>query len=201
MRRSTSLASVLLVSTALVGPAGAAPTKRCSYPDVRGPSDYAEEHRTAAIKAPAVEVSDRHDEAHPLEITYRHSAGATVFHQADVNMELIFHTLRINSRSARPNLWLRAEFSDTATDVDLYVYGRNGEQVGYSESANNGVVDAVGSVVFYPVETGGPGFENINGMPARRCGAYTVETQNSFVVAETPVRLLVWLGPPGKGGH
>lgn len=201
MRRCAVLASVLLTSTVLVVPAAAARPTRCSYPRVAGPEGYPDEVRAAAANAPAVEVTDRHDADHPLEISYQHRPGATVFHRADVNTEMVFNTVRVNSKSARTNLWVRAEFSEVATDVDLYVYGRTGAQVGYSESSNNDVEDAVYDVVFYEGETGGPGFENINGIPVRRCSAYSVETENSFVVAETPVRVLLWLGPPGKGGH
>jgi hypothetical protein len=96
---------------------------------------------------------------------------------------------------------VRVEFADTATDVDLYAYRHNGAMFGYSESSNNPVTDAVYGKIFYENETGGPGFENINGATVRRCAAVTIETQNSMVVTETPVRLMMWLGPPGKGGH
>ncbi|HVF18621.1 MAG TPA: hypothetical protein VNA14_00055 [Mycobacteriales bacterium] len=201
MRRSSAMASILMASTVLTLPAVAAPPARCSYPGVKGPAGYSEAHRAQAAKAPTVELTDKHDAARPLKITYRHAPGATVFHQADVNVELVFHTVRINSRAAQANLWLRAEFSEVATDVDLYAYSHAGPQVAYSESSNNEVEDAVYDRVFYEGETGGPGFENVNGAPVRRCLPYTVVTQNSGVITETPVRLLLWLGPPGKGGH
>ncbi|HVE64104.1 MAG TPA: hypothetical protein VNB94_09910 [Mycobacteriales bacterium] len=196
------MATILLTQALLVAPAGvAAPSSRCTYPNVRGPADYSADHQAQAAKAPVVELTDKHDATRPLEITYRHAPGATVFHRADVNVQYVFHTLRINSRATKAHLWMRAEFSEQATDIDLYAYSHAGSQIAYSESSNNDVVDTVIGYVFYDPETGGPGFENVNGAPVRRCRAYTVETQNSMVVAETPVRLLLWLGPSGKGGH
>jgi hypothetical protein len=148
-----------------------------------------------------VRVTDRHDARHPLVVRYAHHPGLTVYHQAWVGREVVYRTVVVDTAARASHLWVRAEFSQPPTDIDLYLYNAVGRQVGWSESSNEPVGDAVGSVLFYPVETGGPGFENVNGLPVRRCAGITVETKNSLVLQETPVRLLLWLGGPGKGGH
>lgn len=153
-----------------------------------------------ANQPPLVRVTEANDAAHPVEVRYAHASGANVYHRASVAGELVRHRVQVHSRGGAGHLWVRAEFSQPVTDVDLYVYDGD-KMVGWSESSNNAVRDEVDGIVFYKPDTGGPGFENVNGLRVPRCRTLTVVTENSLVVGGTPVRLMLWLGPPGTGGH
>lgn len=162
----------------------------CTLPAATSPDT------SARSSGPALRVTDAHTAARPLRVDYAHSPGATVYHQADVMADLVHTLVQVHSRAPRAHLWVRATFPEVATDVDMYLYDARARMVGYSESANNEVEDAIYDVVFYETETGGPGFENIDALPVRRCRTFTVETKNSVAVESTPVTLTMWLAPP-----
>lgn len=150
---------------------------------------------------PVLRVTDRNDAAHPVVASYQHTTGLDAYHYADLLDQYVDHLVQVDSRARHAHLWVRIDFDQPPTDVDLYVYDATGDMVGWSEASNEAAEDAVGNVVFYQSDTGGPGFENVDGLGVRRCDSLTVETQNSRVVGSTPVRLAVWLGPAAKGGH
>jgi len=191
--------AVLLTAAALVSPSVASAASRCAEPRVAGPAprswDYPEE-RERARRAPVVKVTDRNDSAHPVEVRYTHRPGTTtVIPLVPIPKDRVFHTVQVLPRAAGTHLWIRAEFSDVATDIELTAYSRHGAPVGYSESSNNDVVDAVFILAGFS-DRGGPGYENLDGLPFSRCSALTVETKSEIVAVDSPTRLLLWLGPP-----
>ncbi|HVF21148.1 MAG TPA: hypothetical protein VNA14_13030 [Mycobacteriales bacterium] len=198
MRLALSTA-VLMTAAAIVAPGVASAAPRCAEPRVAGPPAggfLTEEDRQRARRAPVVTVTDRHDVRHPVEVRYSHRPGVTAAHYVPTELEdVVFHTVHVVPRSPRTHLWIRVEFSDVATDIDLVVYSRHGAAVGFSSSANNEVLDEAFKLAGSHTN-GGPGYENIDGLPTSRCAALTILTKSSIVAVDTPTRLLLWLGPP-----
>lgn len=192
--------AVLMTAAALVSPSMASAASRCAEPRVAGPdrADLTPEDRDRARRAPVVKVTDRNDAAHPVELRYTQGSGTTTgvpLLPTPIQSDSVFHTVQVVPRAARTHLWIRAEFSEVATDIDLVAYSRHGALIGASESSNNDVVDAVFILAGFS-DRGGPGFENLDGLRFSRCSALTVETVSDAVAVDTPTRLLLWLGPP-----
>ena len=150
----------------------------------------------ARRSGPGLQVTDAHTAARPLVVRYDHRPGGNAYHQAHVMQDLVHTVVQVRSRQDRVHLWVRAEFAEDLTDIDLYVYDARATMRAWSESANRDVEDDLYDVVFYESDAGGPGFENVDALQVRRCATFTLETENSLVLESTPVSLQVWLGPP-----
>ncbi len=191
--------AIMMTAAALISPSVAAAAPRCAPPRVAGPGnrvDQTPEDRQRARVAPVVTVTDRHDARHPVEVRYSHRRGVTALHQAPIPVsDFVYKTVHVVPRSPRAHLWIRIEFSTTATDIDLAAYSRHGAFVAGSTSTNDDVLDEAFKLAGFP-SNGGPGYENIDGLPASRCAAMTIQTQSSLVATDTPTRMLLWLGPP-----
>ena len=180
----------------LTGSASAGGARGCPRASAEPPSANSPEPT-----GPVLRVTDHNDAAHPVVASYEHTTGLSGFHYLNAGEQLVDHLVQVDSHGSRAHLWVRVEFAQSPTDIDLYIYDARAEQVAWSESSNEPAEDAVGNVVFYESDSGGPGFENVNGLPVRRCASLTIETQNSRVVTSTPVKLTAWLGPAATGGH
>ena len=192
------VASAGLIAGALVGgvsPAQAAKKCKKFKPASTFASDS--EAQADAAKAKVKKITDKYTSKKPLTISYTH--GPAFWLQADPEdptagqrpavEDTKWFNFQVDSKKKFVGLYLRQEWAATpVSDMDLYLYDRNGNQAAVAGDLNQAEGTPLDS------GTGGPGYEEISGLGVKDCSGYTAESR-AFTSPGESMTLKVWLGP------
>ena len=184
-----------LIAGAIVSATPAQAGKRCGK--FRPGTPVTDSQNAAdAKKAPVRKVTDRFTAKKPLKIKYTHGPAAWFITDpvdADGQRAAVEDTkwfnIQVDSKKKKVGLYIRQEWTPVpVSDMDLYLYDRNGAPAGQSADWNQ-VQDT-------PLNTGtgGPGYEQISGLYTRDCTGYTIESR-AFTTPSDNMTLKIWLGP------
>jgi hypothetical protein len=189
------------VSAGLLPPGAvqAAPASCDRFVPTRALRDDGGRPRTESLDAPVIPVSDAATKSRPVVRTYEHGPGKNFpFYLGPeiVNEHKYFNFQVTTTRPAR-GLYIRIDWATPSiSDIDLFLMDPKGALVGYSDATNwmpNEVEQVVADALFPRPINGGPGFESILGVPARRCAGFMLDSQVADSLGER-VRLTAWLG-------
>lgn len=146
-------------------------------------------------------VTERHSEAKPLMFEFSHKpvVGTAwplepwVFVVEPVNE---YFNIQVQASQRRMTLNARLEWpTPSVSNIDLGLYSATGSKIVWSEAWNNVVLDT--AVPVPSGENGGPGFEQITGIPVPRCEGFTLVSSPHNNTGEDVV-LKVWLSRPRR---
>ncbi len=134
-----------------------------------------------------VEVSDAATKVRPVVIEYDQPGGLYYTGSGPTGPGSVFTPVSVISQQRRPKLHVRIDWpTPSPADIDLFLYDHGSEPVAESYAWNVGPLDEVEG------NSGGEGFEYIEGAPVRRCVGYWVGT-SSWHSLRDRVTLRMWL--------
>lgn len=195
IRSLAVLASAALVLGAFVAPADAKKRKKkkpagCAAPVYVEPQSPSAS-RTDAPAAEVVKITDAATEEEPVVIEYEHGPALwDTANQEPIVEDTKWFNIQVDSAAPSTGLYILQEWAvPSLSDMDLYLWdGPTGAQAEVSGALNLAPVNV-------PIvgETGGMGWESINGFLTGDCSAYSIESR-AFMTPGEAMTLTIWLG-------
>lgn len=190
-RTAGVLIAGLVMASLLVVPVQAKGTdRRC--PKFRPRAIETGSQRAAEIpQIPVVNVTGSATKADPVIIEFDQGAAAWWWMFAVGRGPIVdaneYFNVQVDTDKRLAGLHVRLEWDVPPAELDLYMFDRDRTLVAGSEAFNQLPAELTG-------DTGGPGYEYINGYPAHDCAGFTIE-DNAMWSPPQPARLKLWLGP------
>lgn len=201
MKRTVALVSMLVVAAANVwlaaAPAGAAGA--CKKPRFSAPQSVSS-NAADAPKGKVVLVTDKATEDKPITIEYSHgpavadqSVSETVAGDDSlmIMQDAKFFNFQVVSNAGVASVNTRIEWgSPSPSDIDIRLFGTQGEEIDNSVSFNPFMHDATRAAFGGDDDNG---MEQYLGLVLPRCYGFVVESRPAWSPGEDAVTLKVWI--------
>lgn len=190
-RHLVALAALAILGAGLsAAPVSAAPESSSCAKFRPSPIVTDSERGLDAPDQPVTVLTDRATEESPVVIEFEQEPAVWWYAYTErgpiVDGNRYFN-VQVDTRKRSVEIHARLEWPLAVQEFDLYMYDADGAPVSWSEAINQVPPYASGG-------SGGPGFEQIPGYPARRCEGFTIEN-NAMWATPQQVQLKLWLGP------